>query len=162
MSTQPDPATDIFALYAQAPQELEAALANITEAELDVHDKKGEWTIRQIVHHLVDGDMLWTMFMKAALMNPGSSFNFDWYQGNDASAEALHYEERALEPVLQLFRANRLQVTQLLSLLPNAGENTVYLTTPQGGRPITVSQILALQANHALEHIAEIRAKSND
>lgn len=161
MSTQPTPPIDMLALYAQAPSDLEAALAQVTEADLDAVVDDGKWTIRQIVHHMIDGDMLWTTFMKVALMNPGSSFNFDWYKGNDTSAEALHYDERAIEPVIQLFRANRLQMVQLLSLMPHSGENIVYVTLQQGTQPITVNQIVTLQANHAMEHISEIRSRRN-
>jgi hypothetical protein len=55
--------TDIQALltrYAEGPEQLEAALAGLEETNLDVADTPESWTIRQIVHHIVDGDDLLT------------------------------------------------------------------------------------------------------
>ena len=39
------------------PQELDSLLEKYTEAQLDIPVRKGEWTIRQIVHHLADAHL---------------------------------------------------------------------------------------------------------
>ena len=51
----------VIARYIEGPKLLERALAGLTEADLDTAPAKGGWSIRQIVHHLADGDDLWKM-----------------------------------------------------------------------------------------------------
>ena len=53
-----DPDT-ILARYADGPAQLEAAIAGLSEEELDLAQTADTWTIRQIVHHVVDGDDIW-------------------------------------------------------------------------------------------------------
>jgi hypothetical protein len=45
----------LLARYADGPDQLEAALVDF-KADLDLSLKAGTWTIRQLVHHVVDGD----------------------------------------------------------------------------------------------------------
>src|SRR4051794_24895251 len=59
-----------LALYARRPVELEAALAGLSSEDLD-QVRVGPGTIRQIVEHLVDDDVRWTMCMQVALIMPG-------------------------------------------------------------------------------------------
>jgi hypothetical protein len=107
---------------------------------------------------MVDGDILWTMLMKIAIFNSGCSFDFSWYKNNDVSAEKLLYTKRSIEPIVQLFRANRTQMSQLFVLLGNVDGRSIQLTTPEGSHPVPLSQMVAIQASHAMEHIGEIRA----
>lgn len=158
MDVQTSIPTEMLTLYAKAPDELEATLKGITENDLDKRLTPETWSIHQIIHHMVDGDAIWTLLMKVAIFNSGCSFDFDWYTGNDTSAEGLHYAERAIEPVVQLFRANRTHMTQLFALLGDAGHYSIQLTTPEGPHPVTLNEMVAIQASHAMEHIGEIRA----
>ena len=48
----------ILNLYADGPAKLEAALAGLSEPDLDLALTSDSWTIRQIVHHIADGDDL--------------------------------------------------------------------------------------------------------
>ena len=68
-----------LALYADGPAQLEAVLMGLTESDLDLAQTSDSWTIRQIVHHLADGDDLWKTCIKAALGNSEGSFSLQWY-----------------------------------------------------------------------------------
>ena len=61
-----DPET-VLTRYREGPALLERTLAGLTAAELDAPPRQGGWTIRQIVHHVADGDDLWKVGLKAAL-----------------------------------------------------------------------------------------------
>ena len=158
MDVQTKIPTEMLALYAKAPDELETTLKGINEIELDKRLTPETWSIRQTVHHMVDGDAMWTLLMKTAIFNSGCSFDFGWYTSNDTSAEGLHYAERSIEPVVQLFRANRIQMTQLFTLLGDAGDRYIQLITSEGSDTIRLSEMIAIQASHAMEHIGQIRA----
>ena len=55
MRKQKDDSAELLSLYADGPAMLEAALVGLSESGLDRAKAPGEWTIRQIVHHVVDG-----------------------------------------------------------------------------------------------------------
>lgn len=52
---------------AEAPAQLRAAVAGLTEAQLDTPYRPEGWTIRQVVHHLPDSHMNSVLRMKWAL-----------------------------------------------------------------------------------------------
>jgi catechol 2,3-dioxygenase-like lactoylglutathione lyase family enzyme len=151
---------EILECYEQGPRELDAVLAGHSEADLDLSRAPGEWTIRQIVHHISDGDDLWAMTIKAALAASGASYMHDWYSTDNACFVPLDYAGLSIEPALALFRATRAHITQLLHHLPaDAWKRYVMFKGHGMNKPekVTVAFIVQMQARHALEHIAEIR-----
>ncbi|MFM9107570.1 MAG: DinB family protein, partial [Chloroflexota bacterium] len=43
--------------YAEGHAEVLAALDGITPADLDLREAPGEWSVREIIHHLGDSEM---------------------------------------------------------------------------------------------------------
>ena len=152
-----------LALYEQGPDRLEAMVVNLSAADLDLA-LPGRWTVRQIVHHIADGDALWSGTIKAALAKSGGTYSHDWYSGNDEMDVALDYKGRAIEPSLALLRANRGHLSQLVRHLPDAGQRFVIFQRGEGeaasgeAAPTAVAFMLRIQAIHVLEHIEEIEA----
>jgi catechol 2,3-dioxygenase-like lactoylglutathione lyase family enzyme len=148
---------EIIELYAQGPQRLQKALAGISEQYLELSKAPGEWTIRQLVHHIADGDDLWMSAVKAALVSSGTQYRHDWYTPDNASADILDYAGRAIKPALLLFRANHEHILQLVRHLPGALERYVMFEWPgQEARQFTVQGILYSQAMHVAIHCNEI------
>ena len=156
---QDDPAATL-ACYADGPAQLAAALAGLRQAGLDLGPAGGGWTIRQIAHHIADGDDLWGGCVKMALgSETGFSLQWYWARSQDEWAEVWHYAERDLEPSLAVFRANRAHIVQLVGQVPDAWGRHMRLQMRDGSEScITVGEIIAGQAEHALGHIADIRA----
>jgi uncharacterized damage-inducible protein DinB len=151
----------LLARYADGPDQLEAALAGLTEADLDLALTVGTWSIRQLVHHVVDGDDLWKAAIKAALGHSRGLFSFCWYwdKPQEEWAEDWHYAGRAIEPSLALFRANRRHIVQLLQQIPDAGERYTLITLPDGEkRPTPVHYVVQMQTDHVTGHVNDIRA----
>lgn len=160
MTKQDDPQA-ILARYAAGPAQLAAAIAGLTEAELNLAQTAGTWTIRQIVHHIVDGDDLWKVYIKIALGNSSGTFSLQWYwdKPQEAWVESWHYADRAIEPSLALFQANRQHVAQLLQHIPDAWERSIFIQWPEGQKAqATVGWIVEMQANHVIGHIDDILA----
>ena len=55
----PEEKDKVLELFKQGPCILENALASLSDIELDYAPLNGGWTIRQIIHHIADGDDLW-------------------------------------------------------------------------------------------------------
>lgn len=152
---------ELLARYADCPRRLRAALAGLAEANLDRGPLTGGWTIRQIVHHVVDGDDLWKACIKAALGNSGAVFHLDWYwsMGQGLWAERWNYAGRALEPSLAFFAASRQHVVQLLEQVPQALERRIVIRWP-GAREqeVAVWWVIEMQTRHGAGHIGDIQA----
>jgi uncharacterized damage-inducible protein DinB len=52
---------------AEAPSRLRAAVADLSESQLDTPYRPDGWTLRQVVHHLADAQMNWYVRTKLAL-----------------------------------------------------------------------------------------------
>ncbi|HUY75952.1 MAG TPA: DinB family protein [Ktedonobacterales bacterium] len=157
---------ETLAFFHQGPEALDDALAGLSEQDLDLapihstgQSDEGEWSIRQIVRHLVDGDDMWRTRLQVALHSPDNLYH-DWYRGNDLMAERLLYATLPLAPALALLRAGRAYAAQLVNNLPGAWERQFKMTRFGRTDPETISvgAIVRIMADHALEHVEEIRA----
>ena len=148
-----------LALYADGPAILEAVLRTLTESDLDLSQTSESWTIRQIIHHVVDGDDIWKTCIKAALGNPAGLFSLEWYGDKPQMewAENWKYSSRPIESSLALFRANRHHIIELVQQTPNARVKSIRIKWPQREERITVGDILEIQASHVVEHITDIQ-----
>ncbi len=124
---------DILLLYARAVDDLDTTVISLSPRELDQELAPGGWTVRQLVHHIVDGDDIWSMAIKAALAASGTGYQHDWYTSDNACAVTLDYARRAVEPAVVLFRARRTYIVELLSQLPDPWDRYVMFTRP--GKP---------------------------
>ena len=145
--------------YANCPDELETTVSELSEEDLGLSSAPGAWNIRQIVHHIADGDDLWSMAIKAALARSGFHYSQDWYTTDNAIAEPLDYARRAIEPSLALFRAHRVHIAQLIQHLPGAWDRSIFFRWPntEAEEEITAGTMIRWQARHAEEHIEAIR-----
>lgn len=161
MTEQSYSPADLLARYTAGPRQLRAAVTGLAAAGLDRGPSQGGWTIRQIAHHVVDGDDLWKMCLKAALGNGSAVFALDWYWAvaQDLWAERWNYAGRALEPSLALFEANRLHVAQLLEQVPQSLERRITVRWPDAReQEVPVWWVVEMQTRHALGHIADIQS----
>src|SRR5581483_5562150 len=60
-------------IYARSLDELDEALAGLSEDEMGLASYEGGWSIRQIVHHIADAEILFGEHMKVALSAPGTN-----------------------------------------------------------------------------------------
>ena len=150
----------IIAEYAGGPKQLEVAIADLPKGCLDFAENDTTWTIRQIVHHVADGDDIWKVFVKRAVGNPGGRFDLQWYwdKPQDEWVQSWAYAVREIEPSLALFRANRAHIVQLLSSIPSAWEQRLSVRWPSGEEHlVSVGWVVEMQARHVPGHVDDIR-----
>ena len=160
MSEQTSNPDATLALYAEGPARLETVLNGLTESDLNLAQTSGTWTVRQIVHHIVDGDDIWKTCIKAALGNSEGLFSLQWYWDKPQTewAENWRYASRPIEPSLALFRANRHHIAELIRQTPHAWEKSIRIKTPRNEEArITMGDVLEIQAPHVVEHISDIQ-----
>lgn len=150
-STERSPA-ETLDLYEAGPDRLEQALVGLTGDDIDHSPRPGEWTIRQITHHLTDSEATVLGRTKTALAEPGRTYIPNPYL-QDRWAEALDYAGRDIGPAVSLFRAIRAHMAQLMRHLPDAWERATW--TPDG-RVMTAGTMIGMLMSHAFEHIEDI------
>jgi len=157
----PDDQDSVLARYVEGPALLECALAGIHDADLDAPPSQGGWTIREIVHHIVDGDDLWKTCVKIALGNEQAEFSLEWYQTQpqEVWAESWAYVNRSLDVSLALLKANRCHVHQLLGQLPDGWHRSVAFRKSNGETErLPAGAVVEMQADHLEHHVKQIRA----
>ncbi len=146
--------------FREGPIVLEHTVMGLSDSELDFKPSGGGWSIRQIVHHIVDGDDIWKLCIKMAIGNEQAEFSLGWYwsQTQDSWADRWAYSQRSIGTSLSLLKAIREHVLQLLASVPEAWNRAVVVRTPKGEiEKVPVGFVIQMQADHLLRHVERIR-----
>jgi hypothetical protein len=138
--------------YVEGPAVLRAALDGITAAELDFRPGPGEWSAREVAHHMADSEMMSAMRLRRLLAEDNPVI-----QGYDEEefARRLSYGERAIEPSLGAVTAARETTAQLLDHLTEEDWGRQGRHTEGGS--YGVERWLEIYASHAHDHADQIR-----
>ena len=111
----------------------------------------GKWTVRQLLAHLADIELVWLYRISKALAEPGCAI--DAVDG-DAWAVELDYANRPILINKELFHSARSQVLYFIEALP---EEHLHRRTrhPEYGE-LTVWEMLERLAEHTEHHLAQI------
>jgi DinB superfamily len=141
----------LVASYATGTGAVEAALADVTEAELDRRPPSGEWTAREIVHHLADSESMAYIRLRRLLAEERPVIN-----GYDEPewARRLHYD-RPIGSSLAVLRAVRAANDALLATLTETDWARTGTHSDSGS--YGVERWLEIYAVHPHEHADQIR-----
>jgi hypothetical protein len=142
----------------ETPTRLRAAVAGLTDVQLDTPYRPGGWTVRQVVHHLADSHLnAYIRFRLALTENEPTIKPYDqelWAQLSDARTAPAELSLLLLEGMHQRW------VMLLRSLEP--ADFARALKHPEMGH-VTLEKYLAMYAWHGKHHVAHItglRARS--
>lgn len=142
---------DRYLAGASAPAE---AIRGLTAADLDAPPASGGWTIRQIVLHLADSDVVGSDRMKRVAAEPNPTLLA--YDEN-AWAKELRYEARDAALAAELFRVNRLYTAAILRDLPDAAFARTGNHTERGLE--SLADLVRDYAGHLDHHMKFLNAK---
>ncbi len=135
----------------EAPAQLRAAVAGLTDAQLDTPYRPGGWTVRQVVHHLADSHMnAYVRFRLALTENEPTVKPYDeklWANLSDARTAPADISLSLLETLHQRW------VRFLCSLKPE--DFSRVFNHPEHGR-VALEKNLVMYAWHGKHHIAHI------
>jgi hypothetical protein len=150
----------ILQSYTDCLNLLKASIEGLQGPELDYSRTQGEWTIREIIHHIADGDHLWKTCIQMALGESEHPFHLKWYWETDQVrwSHLWEYASRGIETSMALLAANRNHVVELLRSIPGSLSRTVIIEWPEGDRQeVTMKWVLEMQTHHVESHAKEIR-----
>src|SRR5437867_2509315 len=142
----------LIARYKAGYGEVVEALQDIASEELDWRAAPGEWSAREVVHHLADSETIAGIRFRRLLTEESPVI-----QGYDEGvyARRLRYAERPMEPALQAFRAARTTTAELFDAMTEADWKRAGIHTESG--PYSAAHWLESYAAHAHDHAAQIR-----
>ena len=142
--------SSLIAEYKAGAARIDAALEGITARELDSPEAPGEWSPRQVVHHLADSEAQSAGRLRRLLADDAPIIHgYD----QDEWAARLHYD-RDIAPSLALFRAARASTGELLDLMSD--EDWLRSGTHTDSGPYPAEDWLRIYAAHTTEHAAQI------
>lgn len=142
--------------YSALPNLLVETVSGLSGDDLDRCRAPGKWSIRQIVHHIVDCEMNYFQYDRYALANTEAKFHFPDFNA-DTWADHMEYGSRPIELELRFFALIREYIAYLCRTLPDALDRT--LKHAEGA--FTVRQALQHDNAHARHHIDQIVETKN-
>jgi hypothetical protein len=120
--------------------------------ELDFKPAPGKWSVRAIVCHLADSEMVAGMRFRQLIAEPNPAL-----QGYDQDAWASHldYSHRKISQALETFRRLRGDTFELLKDLPEEAYARKGNHTEHG--EMTLLDMLKTYAEHAEGHVRQIQ-----
>ena len=151
MTKQPDRA-NLLDQYRAGYGQVEAALADISEAELDHPAADGGWTAREVAHHLADSEATAYVRLRRLIAE-----DEPFIQGYDEPeyARRLHYDRPIASSLAVLRGVREASLSLLESLTPAEWERT---GTHSESGTYSVDRWLEIYANHSHDHANQIRA----
>ncbi|MCX6020454.1 MAG: DinB family protein [Chloroflexi bacterium] len=142
---------ELLARYKDGHRAVVEALADITDAELDVRPAEG-WTARETAHHLADSEMSSAIRLRRLLAEDRPVL--EGYDENEF-ARRLSYGDRPIAASLDTLRSVRQTSAEIAERLTEA-EWAREGTHTESGR-YTVEDWLTIYASHAHDHAEQIR-----
>ena len=131
-----------------------AAIRSLTAGDLDALPVAGTWSIRQIVLHLMDSDLVAADRMKRIIAEDNPALiGFD----ESAFAQKLFYTDLDASAAAELFRRNRLLMAEILKRLPDSAYLRVGIHNQRGR--VTLEQMVELYVRHLDHHMKFLKHK---
>jgi hypothetical protein len=137
--------------YEDGSRAVAAALEGISEAELDAREAPGEWSPREIVHHLADSEM--TSAIRLRLLIAEDAPTIIGYDQEVFVREL--FPDRPIEPSLAAFAAARAATIPILRRLSE--EQWQRAGTHSESGSYAVADWLRIYGSHAHDHAEQIR-----
>jgi hypothetical protein len=134
-----------------APSHMRAAVAGLTQEQMDTPYRPGGWTVRQVVHHVPDSHInSYCRFRLALTENTPSAKGYD----QEAWAALSDSRTAPAEVSLALLESLHRRWVLLLRSMTSADYARAFLHSELG--PVTLDRNLALYAWHGDHHVAHI------
>jgi hypothetical protein len=139
--------------FRRGAEVLATVLTGAAGEEVDFAPAPGKWTIRQIMAHLADSELVGAQRMRLVIAEENPTLTaFD----QDAWTRNLDYARRKPTQSLETFRRLRAENYELLKELPEASFERSGMHTENGR--MTLRSLLEIYAAHAESHARQLQS----
>ena len=148
----PETDTRALSILAATPRRLEKLLSSVGPREAVARPMRGKWSIKEIVSHLADTELVYGYRYRRTVAEPGGRLgDFD----QEVWAKELLYRKQPLDTIEESFSALRKQNLVLLKLVPK-GVWSQQASHPEYGT-ISLREMVTHLATHDRTHLAQIQ-----
>lgn len=142
-----------------ALEELDTVMETVSEDQLDWSTQAGEWSIRQVLHHLTDDGNVYTFIIERALATPGCKVFFGGFPGNEPWADRLCFDRRPITHAWDLLHAQHRFLAELVSHCADRWGNPAGYYNEAGEKitEMNVEKMIIMLTEHMQEHTAMIK-----
>lgn len=146
--------------FVSGAYQLDKLVGFLTEEQLDHFLSPGEWTIRQIIHHVAEDGNAWAMPIQKALVIPGTLISFGESVENEIWADALAFSKRPIRAAIALIKSHRHLIAEIAVFFSEKWDNHVTFNIPGQKDPgrVSVGEMISMLTDHLSEHITTIEA----
>lgn len=138
--------------FRSGPGKLERSIDGLGEQELEFRPAPGKWTIREIVVHLCDSEIVCAHRIRKVLAEE-QAFLTSYDQ--DLWANRLSYSKRNLNTAIELFRLLRKSTAELFEDLSDSDWERWGQHQQFGA--MTIIDLVGMYAEHCENHVSQIR-----
>jgi hypothetical protein len=133
------------------PDALRTAVVGLTERELSQPEAPSKWSVRHVVRHLADSDLVWGYRLRLVLAQDRPTLTgYD----QDRWAERLRYDQAPVEVALDEFSVLRRSNLRLIAGASPDDLERVGVHAERGEE--SVGHMIRLYAGHDLLHVAQL------
>jgi hypothetical protein len=144
--------TPLLERFRRGPELLAVVLTGVFGDEEDFAIAPGKWSVRQIVAHLADMEMVGSHRMRQVIAEENPTLTA---VDQDAWTDKLDYPRRKPKQSLETFRRIRAENYELLKGLPESAFDRAGNHTADGR--LTLMQLLERYAEHAEKHARQLQ-----
>ncbi len=142
---------DMIQKIKQLPEKLEAAVKGLSDAQLDTPVGEGKWTIRQIAHHIVDGNMNAYLRMKFVITETKPILKpYD----QDKWSALVDASRSPVQTSLSIMKGLSERWVHLLESLPESSWTREGIHLENG--KVSLENLLATYSRHGETHLQQI------
>jgi hypothetical protein len=142
---------DLLERFRRGPELVAVSITGAAGAELDFVPAPGKWSVRQILCHLADGEIVAAARFRTVLAEDNPLIvAYD----QDAWAANLDYTHRKIAHALETFRHMRATTYEILHAAPEAAFGRKAKHSERG--PIILMDLLRTYVEHAEKHADQI------
>jgi hypothetical protein len=130
---------------------IRSAIAGLSDAQLSHPESPGKWSLRHVVQHLADSELVWGYRLRIVLAQerpPLTGYDQDLW------SERLHYERAPIDDALDRFTVLRRSNLRLLADATPGDLQRVGVHAERGEE--SVGHMLRLYAGHDLLHLRQL------
>ena len=145
--------SDLLERYRRGPELAATILTGVYGEEEDYLSAPGKWSIRQIMAHLADSEIVTAhRFRQMIAEDSPTLIAYD----QEKWAANLDYNRRKPKQALETLRRGRAENYELLQALPESAFERKGLHTERG--PITLRYLLELNVQHTENHSRQMQS----
>lgn len=149
---------ELVNLYDSATATFVAAVAEINDDNVDRH-QTGEWSARQIIHHMADSEAQSYARLRRLLAEPNGSLILGYDEAAWAECQVLGYQELPIEHSLDVVRSVRQASLDIVRRL-QPDDFLHFAEHTESGR-YTLETWFDTYCHHPVQHAAQLQAAVN-